>query len=97
MPPCAAAARRVTDWSGGTRLGDGVRRFNDEWGIRGLARGAVVVIFSDGWDRGDPAVLAEQMARLGRVAYRDRLGEPAQGEPGIRAPGTGNGRGVAVR
>ena len=55
---------------GGTRLGEGLRRFNDEWGIRGLARGAVVVIFSDGWDRGEPEVLAEQMARLGRVAHR---------------------------
>ena len=42
------------DWSGGTRLGDGLRAFNDEWGQRGMARGATVVILSDGWDRGDP-------------------------------------------
>ena len=54
----------MVDWSGGTRLGDGLRRFNDEWGVRGMARGAVVVILSDGWDRGDPDVLAEQMQRL---------------------------------
>src|ERR1700730_10036556 len=66
----AAAARRVVDWSGGTRLGEALREFNDRWGVRGMARGAIVVILSDGWDRGDPDLLAEQMARLGRVAYR---------------------------
>jgi uncharacterized protein len=77
-----AAARRVADWSGGTRLGEGVRRFNDEWGIRGLARGAVVVIFSDGWDRGAPEVLAEQMARLDRVAYRIVWVNPLKASPG---------------
>jgi uncharacterized protein with von Willebrand factor type A (vWA) domain len=65
-----AAARRVVDWSGGTRLGDGLRAFNDEWGVRGMARGAVVVILSDGWDRGAPDLLAEQLARLSRVAHR---------------------------
>ena len=77
-----AAAHRVADWSGGTRLGEGVRRFNDEWGIRGLARGAVVVIFSDGWDRGEPEVLAEQMARLQRVAYRIVWVNPLKASPG---------------
>jgi uncharacterized protein with von Willebrand factor type A (vWA) domain len=77
-----AAARRVADWSGGTRLGEGIRRFNDEWGIRGLARGAVVVIFSDGWDRGEPDVLAEQMARLDRVAYRIVWVNPLKASPG---------------
>jgi uncharacterized protein with von Willebrand factor type A (vWA) domain len=66
----AAAADAALDWSGGTRLGEGLRAFNDLWGVRGLARGAVVVIVSDGWDRGDPDELAEQMARLGRVARR---------------------------
>jgi uncharacterized protein with von Willebrand factor type A (vWA) domain len=65
-----AAARAVADWSGGTRLGAGLRTFNDEWGVAGMARGAVVVILSDGWDRGQPADLAEQMARLHRVAHR---------------------------
>lgn len=64
------AADRVVDWSGGTRLGDGLRQFNDEWGQRGMARGAIVVILSDGWDRGDPATMAEQMARLSRVAAK---------------------------
>lgn len=64
------AAAAVPDWAGGTRLGDGLRAFNDRWGIRGLARGAVVVVLSDGWDRGDPGALAEQMERLHRVAHR---------------------------
>jgi uncharacterized protein with von Willebrand factor type A (vWA) domain len=69
-----AAIRKATgatpDWSGGTRLGDTLRAFNDEWGQRGMARGAIVVILSDGWDRGEPEVMAEQMARLSRVAHR---------------------------
>ncbi len=66
----AAAARRVVDWSGGTRLGAGLRVFNDRWGTRGLARGAIVVIVSDGWDRGDPQLLAQEMGRLHRVTHR---------------------------
>src|SRR5581483_6388356 len=66
----AKAARSVPDWSGGTRLGEALRAFNDQWGVRGMARGSVVVILSDGWDRGDPQLLAEQMQRLHRVAYR---------------------------
>jgi hypothetical protein len=66
----ASAARRVVDWSGGTRLGASLRAFNDEWGIRGMARGAIVVILSDGWDRGGAEMLGEQMARLARVTHR---------------------------
>jgi uncharacterized protein with von Willebrand factor type A (vWA) domain len=77
-----SAAHRVVDWSGGTRLGEGIRQFNDEWGMRGMARGAVVVVFSDGWDRGDPAVLAEQMARLARVAYKVVWVNPLKATPG---------------
>jgi uncharacterized protein len=77
----AAAARRVTDWSGGTRLGSGLRAFNDRWGIRGLARGAIVVILSDGWDRGDPDVLATEMARLRRVAHRVVWVNPLKATP----------------
>ena len=76
------AAEQVIDWSGGTRLGDGLRRFNDEWGVRGMARGAVVVILSDGWDRGDPRQLAEEMQRLGRVAYRVVWVNPLKVSPG---------------
>jgi uncharacterized protein with von Willebrand factor type A (vWA) domain len=76
------AAERVVDWSGGTRLGDGLRRFNEQWGVRGMARGAVVVILSDGWDRGDPAELAEAMQRLGRVAHRVVWVNPLKVTPG---------------
>jgi uncharacterized protein len=65
-----AATPAVEDWSGGTRLGENLQRFNDEWGVRGLARGAVVVILSDGWDRGEPELLGAQMARLHRVTHR---------------------------
>jgi uncharacterized protein with von Willebrand factor type A (vWA) domain len=78
----AAASRAVADWSGGTRLGEGLRTFNDRWGIRGLARGAVVVIMSDGWDRGDPDLLTEQMARLRRVAHRIIWVNPLKSSPG---------------
>lgn len=76
------AAARVPDWNGGTRLGDGIGRFNDEWGQRGMARGAVVVIMSDGWDRGDPEQLAEQMQRLGRIAHRVIWVNPLKVTPG---------------
>jgi uncharacterized protein with von Willebrand factor type A (vWA) domain len=64
------AARNVSDWSGGTRLGDCLRAFNDEWGVRGLARGSIVVILSDGWDRGNPELLGAEMQRLHRAAFR---------------------------
>jgi hypothetical protein len=76
------AATAVVDWSGGTRLGAGLRVFNDRWGVRGLARGAVVVILSDGWDRGDPEVLAGEMARLRRVAHRVVWVNPLKASPG---------------
>jgi len=76
------AAEAVQDFAGGTRLGEGLRRFNDEWGVRGMARGAVVVVLSDGWDRGDPDVLAEQMARLHRVAHRVVWVNPLKATPG---------------
>ena len=76
------AADRVVDWSGGTRLGDGLRRFNEQWGVRGMARGAVVVILSDGWDRGDPEELAAAMVRLSRVAYRIVWVNPLKVTPG---------------
>jgi uncharacterized protein with von Willebrand factor type A (vWA) domain len=58
------------DWSGGTRIGAAVGEFLDRFGRRGMARGAVVLIISDGWDTGDPARLGVQMARLSRLAYR---------------------------
>jgi uncharacterized protein with von Willebrand factor type A (vWA) domain len=76
------ASLRVLDYGGGTRLGDGLKVFNDEWGQRGMARGAIVVILSDGWDRGDPAVLDEQMARLHRVAHKVVWVNPLKVTPG---------------
>jgi uncharacterized protein with von Willebrand factor type A (vWA) domain len=78
----AEAARSATDWFGGTRLGDGLKAFNDEWGVRGMARGAVVVVLSDGWDRGDPASLAAEMQRLRRVAHRIVWVNPLKASPG---------------
>jgi uncharacterized protein len=78
----AKAAERVMDWSGGTRLGECLRAFNDQWGVRGMARGAVVVILSDGWDRGDPEVLSEQLARLQRVVHRLVWVNPLKVTPG---------------
>lgn len=78
----ARATKAVADWSGGTRLGAGLRAFNDGYGVRGMARGAVVVVLSDGWDRGDPAALAAEMARLHRVAHRVVWVNPVSAAPG---------------
>ena len=77
-----AAGETVPDWSGGTRLGETLRFFLDRWGQRGMARGAVVVVFSDGWERGDPTLLGEQMARLQRVAHRVVWVNPHRGKLG---------------
>jgi uncharacterized protein with von Willebrand factor type A (vWA) domain len=66
----ARASRTAPDWSGGTRIGDAIKAFNDRYGRRGMARGAVVVIISDGWDCGDPAVLDRELAKLRRLAHR---------------------------
>jgi Protein containing von Willebrand factor type A (vWA) domain len=87
----------VPDWSGGTRLGEGLRAFNDEWGVRGMARGAVVVVLSDGWDRGDPAVLGEQMERLSRVAWKVVWVNPLKASPGYAPPGGRDGRRPPLR
>jgi len=72
----------VQDWSGGTRLGATLHEFNDRWGVRGHARGAIVVICSDGWDRGAPDELAEQMARLHLVTHRLVWVNPLKHTPG---------------
>jgi uncharacterized protein with von Willebrand factor type A (vWA) domain len=76
------ASGRVKDWSGGTRLGECLREFNDQWGVRGMARGAIVVVLSDGWDRGEPETLAEQMRRLHRVSHRTIWVNPLKVTPG---------------
>jgi uncharacterized protein with von Willebrand factor type A (vWA) domain len=78
----AAAGETVPDWAGGTRLGDNLKAFLDRWGQRGMARGAVVVLFSDGWERGDPTQLATQMARLQRMAHRVVWVNPHRGKAG---------------
>ncbi|HEX2619824.1 MAG TPA: VWA domain-containing protein, partial [Phototrophicaceae bacterium] len=60
----------VRDWGGGTRTGEALREFNYHWGRRVLGRGAVVLLITDGWDRGDPDILREEAARLQRSCYR---------------------------
>ncbi len=71
--PAAAlrlAGQAAPDWLGGTRLGAALKEFNDSYGRRGMARGAVVLIISDGWDTGDPEVVRREMERLSLVAFR---------------------------
>jgi uncharacterized protein with von Willebrand factor type A (vWA) domain len=82
------ATATARDWSGGTRIGESLRRFVDEHGRRGMARGAVVVIVSDGWERGDPEVVAEQMRRLRRLAHRIVWVNPRKASSRFR-PATG--------
>jgi uncharacterized protein with von Willebrand factor type A (vWA) domain len=82
-----AAGTTVPDWSGGTRLGESLRAFLDLWGQRGTARRAVVVIASDGWERGDAELLGEQMQRLQRLAHRLVWVNPHRGKEGF-APAT---------
>jgi uncharacterized protein with von Willebrand factor type A (vWA) domain len=79
----AAAGNAIPDWSGGTRLGEGLQAFLDLWGQRGTARQAVVVVASDGWERGDAALLGEQMARLARLAHRVVWVNPHRGKDGF--------------
>jgi uncharacterized protein with von Willebrand factor type A (vWA) domain len=76
------ASEHVLDWSGGTRLGEGIGTFNDRYGMPGMARGAIVVIMSDGLDRGDPERLADEMARLRRAAHRTIWVNPLKGSSG---------------
>ena len=78
----AASGSAIPDWSGGTRLGEVLKAFLDRWGQRGTARGAVVVVCSDGWERGGTDVLAEQMARLQRLAHAVVWVNPHKGREG---------------
>jgi uncharacterized protein with von Willebrand factor type A (vWA) domain len=82
-----AAGAAVPDWSGGTLLGETLRAFLDRWGQRGTARRAVVIIASDGWERGDAALLGEQTARLARLAHAVIWVNPHKGKSGF-APET---------
>jgi uncharacterized protein with von Willebrand factor type A (vWA) domain len=79
----SAVATAMPDAGGGTRLGLLLKEFLDQWGQRGLARGAVVVVLSDGWERGDPALLGEQTARLQRLAHRVVWSNPRKAAPGF--------------
>lgn len=74
-----ACGEAIPDWSGGTRLADGIRHFLARWGRRGMARGAVVVILSDGWERGDPAALGEQLRQLRALAHAVVWANPHKG------------------
>jgi uncharacterized protein with von Willebrand factor type A (vWA) domain len=65
-----AIPRRVPDWAGGTRIGDALRTFNVRWARRVMSHGPVVLLISDGWDRGEPARLALEMGRLQRSCHR---------------------------
>jgi hypothetical protein len=76
------AGEQVPDWSGGTRLGETLGAFLDRWGARGMARGAVVVVFSDGWEQGDTTELAAQMQRLSRLAHHVVWVNPHRGKAG---------------
>lgn len=80
----AAASAVIPDWSGGTRLGEELKEFLDVWGQRGTARGAITVVASDGWERGDANMLGEQMARLHRLAHRVVWVNPHKAQPGYQ-------------
>jgi uncharacterized protein with von Willebrand factor type A (vWA) domain len=80
----AAAAEAVPDWAGGTRIGASLRAFNDSWGRRGISRGALVIVVSDGWERGDPEPLREEMSRLHRAAHAVVWVNPLASDPRYR-------------
>ncbi|MGE7438204.1 VWA domain-containing protein [Kitasatospora sp. NPDC001175] len=86
MDGTAAALRRASraapDWSGGTLIGRALTGFNDRFGRRGMARGAVVVIFSDGWEGEDPSAVGREKARLSLLAHRVIWVNPRKGAPG---------------
>jgi uncharacterized protein len=79
-----AVGGAVQDWSGGTRIGDAIKAFNFRWGRRVLGRGAIVLLISDGWDRGDPELLGREIARLQRTSYRLIWLNPLLGMPGYQ-------------
>jgi uncharacterized protein len=75
------AVASVTDWAGGTRIGESLKTFNFQWGRRVLGQGAIVVIISDGWDRGDTTVLETEMKRLQMSCQRLIWLNPLLGDP----------------
>jgi uncharacterized protein with von Willebrand factor type A (vWA) domain len=78
----ALVSKHVIDWSGGTRIGDAVRSFNLRWSRRVLGRSPVVLLISDGWDRGDPETLSREMDRLQHSCHRLIWLNPLLGTPG---------------
>jgi hypothetical protein len=80
------AAKAVFDWEGGTRIGHALQTFVRQWGRRGMSRGAIVVICSDGLDRGDPAVLADAMEKLTMLCHKVVWVNPHVGEQGGPLP-----------
>jgi uncharacterized protein with von Willebrand factor type A (vWA) domain len=79
----AGAGGLMPDWGGGTRIGESLRRYNEVWGRRGLTRGAVVVIVSDGWERGDLGLLDAELGRIARQAHRLVWVNPLKGHHGF--------------
>jgi uncharacterized protein with von Willebrand factor type A (vWA) domain len=84
-----AAGEVIPDYSGGTRLGEVLQAFTDRWGQRGTARGAVVILFSDGWERGAPDLLAQQVERLRRLSRKLVWVNPHKGRNGYLPVQTG--------
>jgi uncharacterized protein len=80
----ARVSASVTDWSGGTRIGDSFRQFNLRWARRVLSTSGIVVVLSDGWDRGDPALVREETARLQRSCHRLVWIDPFAGQAELR-------------
>jgi uncharacterized protein len=78
------AGRAAPDWSGGTRIGQAMKVFNDSYGRRGMARNAIVVVVSDGWERDDPALLGREMERLSRLAHRVIWVNPRKASSGFQ-------------
>ncbi len=82
--PLREIARLVPDWSGGTRIGETLRAFNMKWSRRVLGNGAVVLVVSDGWDRGDPEIMRREVSRLQRSCHRLVWLSPLLGSPEYR-------------
>lgn len=80
----ARVADSVNDWAGGTRIGDSFRTFNQRWARRSLRTSGVVIVVSDGWDRGDPSLVASETARLRRNCHRLVWLNPLAGTPGYQ-------------
>ena len=77
----AAVAKRVADWEGGTRIGESLKELLDGWASHSALRGSVVILCSDGLERGDPELLTRQMQRLARLAHRLVWVNPLKGSP----------------